>query len=131
MNVEHIGARLCRALRIGLPALASLGWLSAAAQMAPLRYQHCEAEAPARNAIHRLETNYRYPPTATTRSFQGVSAYRCEPAWVQSPDIFDATDTCKFYPSGCSHDGSYRCQYGPDVDRLGLSGCRRVVKVHA
>lgn len=123
MIVEHMGARRCWPLRIGLSALAGLASLGAAAQVTPLRYQHCETEKPASNAIHRLETNYRYPPAATTRSLQGVTTHRCEPAWVQSQDIFDATTTCNFYVSGCSLDASNGCTDNPedwyDLDFLG------------
>jgi hypothetical protein len=93
--------------------------------VAPLRYQYCEAQAPDSGAIHRMETNYRYAPASTTRSFKGAPINRCEGAWVQSQAIFDAVGTCGFVISGCSKDANNSCQDGPedwtDYDFLGAT----------
>lgn len=84
MSVKGVGRRLCHRTRVGLLMIGGIGPLAAVAQVAPLRYQLCEVRAPEANAAHRLETNYRYPPTSATRSYQDFAAYRCDAARAQS-----------------------------------------------
>jgi hypothetical protein len=114
MSVKRVGRVLCRLARVGLLMIGGIGPLAAVAQVAPLRYQLCEVRAPEANAAHRLETNYRYPPTSATRSFQDFAAYRCDAARAQSMAIFDAIETCPHEVTGCSADASGTCKDGPD-----------------
>lgn len=88
--------------------------MGAFAQVTPMPYQHCEVREPGLNSPHRIETNYRYSPSAALRTFQHYWFDRCEPAFAESAAIFDALGACQFRVVGCSTDSDGSCKDGPD-----------------
>lgn len=113
MSIDSF-SRWMRTVRLSLQAVAVAASMSAGAQGVPTLFQHCEMQDVGQNAVHRIETNYRYPASSTLRTAQNYWFYRCEPAFAQSPAIFDASEACQFRTVGCSKDNEGSCQDGPD-----------------
>jgi hypothetical protein len=110
MDVKHTVGGLCRRMsRCAISGALTIASIGVAAQVTPMRYQHCEEEAPPVPRVHRIDTNYRYPPGASPRTLRDIAPYRCEAAWVQSPDIFRATSTCRYAITNCSADAFGTC----------------------
>ena len=107
--ISNIKTRV-RLLRMSLATSSIVMTLAAAAQTSPPPYQHCELAEPVPNAVHRIETNYRYSPAASVRSLKGMSPYRCDAAWTQTKEGFLAAfDFCSWNAYDCSVDEYDTC----------------------